>query len=245
MRSRARRGDFAGAGLTPSGDVQRRGQASAERRDGGAARRRGVGSESALSEAEGVPMYERHSACVSAHVDARVTAVRARVIHAEGDAPSARRARPVRRLWIDAACVGGVGGCSIDFARAPASRGCVQPAIAPGEFLRDGEEARARPGTPPMHHPPAGAAGARRAQNSPCNARARAASAWLGARAWVVARRVPNGACIRARSRPRGALQSEPLLAPIGLHERGLQKFLRMNKGAGDRLVAEPGRLLQ
>jgi hypothetical protein len=49
MRSRARRGDFAGAGLTPSGDVQRRGQASAERRDGGAgaeagaARRRGVG----------------------------------------------------------------------------------------------------------------------------------------------------------------------------------------------------------
>jgi hypothetical protein len=168
-------------------------------------------------------MYERHSACVSAHVDARVTAVRARVIHAEGDAPSARRARPVRRLWIDAACVGGVGGCSIDFARAPASRGCVQPAIAPGEFLRDGEEARARPGTPPMHHPPAGAAGARRAQNSPCNARARAASAWLGARAWVVARRVPNGACIRARSRPRGALQSEPLLAPIGLHERGLR----------------------
>ena len=53
--------------------------------EAGAARRRGVGSESALSEAEGVPMYERHSACVSAHVDARVTAVRARVIHAEGD----------------------------------------------------------------------------------------------------------------------------------------------------------------
>jgi hypothetical protein len=46
MRSRARRGDFAGAGLTPSGDVQRRGQASAERRDGGAGAgaRRGGGA---------------------------------------------------------------------------------------------------------------------------------------------------------------------------------------------------------
>ena len=121
MRSRARRGDFAGAGLTPSGDVQRRGQASAERRDGGAARRRGVGSESALSEAEGGPMYERHSACVSAHVDARVTAVRARVIQGRTE----RASRPP--------CSAPVDRCSVRRRRRVQHRLCegtCEPAIA-------------------------------------------------------------------------------------------------------------------
>ena len=123
-----------------------------------------------------------------------------------------RASRPSCSAPVDrcAGCVEGVGGCSIDFARAPASRGCCQPAIARGTALRDGEEARARPGTPLMHRLPAGARGARRRQNTPCNARSRTASAWVGAPAWGVARCMPVGACVRARSRPRGPDGWEP-----------------------------------
>ena len=62
----------------------------------------------------------------------------------------------VRGFWID--CSAGVGRRrrmhSINFSRARASRGCGQPAFAPGTVLRDGEEARARLGTPLMHRPP-------------------------------------------------------------------------------------------
>ena len=97
-----------------------------------------------------------------------------------------RRARiaPVlhRRLWIDAGCVAAGGGCSIDFARAPASRGGCWPAIARGSALRDGEEARPRPGAPPMHR-----------RSAPLQAAACANS--------HLATRAREGFCVRGRAR--------------------------------------------
>ena len=119
-----------------------------------------------------------------------------------------RRARvaPVlhRRLWIDAGCVAYGGGCSIDFARAPASRGGCWPAIARGTALRDGEEARPRPGARPMHRRSAPLQAAVVRQFTPCNARARGVL-----RAWARPRGSAQGACQAARpSEQSGGLQA-------------------------------------
>ena len=119
-----------------------------------------------------------------------------------------RRARvaPVlhRRLWIDAGCVAYGGGCSIDFARAPASRGGCWPAIARGTALRDGEEARPRLGAPPMHCRSAPLQAAVVRQFTPCNARARGVL-----RAWARPRGSAQGACQAARpSEQSGGLQA-------------------------------------
>ena len=129
---------------------------------------------------------------------ARAAAVRARATHIEGGEQSGSHpscSAPVDRC---AGCIAGVGGCSIDFESAPAIRGCGQPAVAPGTVLRDGEEARARPGTPFMHHLPAGAGGARRRQNTPCDARSRTAS--RAGRPRVGRGKVPAKRCVRPGS---------------------------------------------
>ena len=134
-----------------------------------------------------------------------------------------RRARvaPVlhRRLWIDAGCVAYGGGCSIDFARAPASRGGCWPAIARGTALRDGEEARPRPGARPMHR------------------RSAPLQALIGANSHL-ATRAREGFCVRGRARvgrlkepakrrarPSSLAASRPRTVggrhPIGLPQRG------------------------
>ena len=134
-----------------------------------------------------------------------------------------RRARvaPVlhRRLWIDAGCVAYGGGCSIDFARAPASRGGFWPAIARVSALRDGEEARSRPGARPMH------------------CRSAPLQALIGANSHL-ATRAREGFCVRGRARvgrlmepakrrarPSSLAASRPRTVggrpPIGLPQRG------------------------
>ena len=164
-------------------------------------------------------MRERLPAWARARVGARVAAVRAYLTRAVGGAPSARRARPARRLWIDAGCVAGGGGCSIDFARAPASRGGCWPAIARGSALRDGEEARPPPGAPQMHCRSAALQAAVVRQFTPCNARARGVL-----RAWARPRGSSQGACQAARpSEPAGGLQRRTTggRPPVGLQQRG------------------------
>ena len=135
-----------------------------------------------------------------------------------------RRARvaPVlhRRLWIDAGCVAYGGGCSIDFARAPASRGGCWPAIARGTALRDGEEARPRPGARPMHRRSAPLQAAVVRQFTPCNARAREGFCVRG-RARVGRLKEPA----KRRARPSSLAASRPRTVggrpPIGLPQRG------------------------
>lgn len=79
----------------------RRGQAPTGRGEG-VQGRGGGGAEvgEGVSEVGGA-RCESGGACVSAHVDARVAAVRACATHTEGVELSARRARPAQRLWID------------------------------------------------------------------------------------------------------------------------------------------------
>ena len=78
-------------GQAPTG----RGEGIRGRGGGGAEAGEGVSEVGGASCESGVP------ACVSAHVDARVAAVRACATHTEGGELSARRARPAQRLWID------------------------------------------------------------------------------------------------------------------------------------------------
>ena len=105
---------------------------------------------------------------------------------------------------MQAAWQAAAGGCSIDFARAPASRGGCWPAIARGSALRDGEEARPRPGAPPMHRRSAPLQAAVVRQFTPCNARARGVL-----RASARPRGSAQEACQAARpSEPSGGLQA-------------------------------------
>ena len=147
-----------------------------------------------------------------------------------------RRARvaPVlhRRLWIDAGCVAYGGGCSIDFARAPASRGGCWPAIARGTALRDGEEARPRPGARPMHRRSAPLQAAVVRQFTPCNARARGVL-----RAWARPRGSAQGACQAARP----SEQSGGLQAAHGGRSTSHWAAPKRPRAAGGRLISVAG----
>ena len=211
-RGRARRGDSTRTGLAPSGGARAArpstyGEGGRDPRQRRGRRRGGGGCERG-----GLCKLREWRARMCERTRGRACGGSACVRDSHRRRRAERASRPSCSAPVDrcAACVEGVGWCSIDFARAPASRECCQPAIARGTALRDGEEARARPGTPFIHHLPAGARGARRRQNTPCNARSRTASAWVGAPAWGVARCMPVGACVRARSRPRGPDEPEP-----------------------------------
>ena len=133
-----------------------------------------------------------------------------------------RRARvaPVlhRRLWIDAGCVAGGGGCSIDFARAPASRGLLAgncPSLGSPRWRGGAIAAWSAANALPVGAAPS----AHRRQFTPCNARARGLL-----RAWARPRGSSHGACQAARpSEPSGGLQAARTggRPPVRLPQRG------------------------